>query len=239
MAQQPELPLDTPDYQEPTDIPNMETQVVDAGVEEQTTSEPVADAPVVPETPVAETPPAPDLEAQERELQAKRQEFEQAQQREQMIQGLEREAAQMEQQLLNQGATKEEAQQQTMGHLQNRVGQIQQQVSAQQNMQMAQGKRNATIHFAKKYNLGLDDLSRLERANDPRQMEQIAKDISTVAAKDKEIAELKARLNPQQSFDSNTPTPAASTNEDRLLDAYLAGDRSDAATAAAAKLLGI
>lgn len=244
MAQQPELPLDAPDYQEPTDIPNMETEVVDAGVEAQTThnessSEPVASAPVVPETPVAETPPTPDLEAQQRELQAKQQEFEQIQQREQMIQGLEREAAQMEQQLLNQGSTKEEAQNQTMGYLQNRVGQIQQQVAAQQNMQMAQGKRNATIHFAKKYNLGLDDLSRLERANDPKQMEQIAKDISTVAAKDKEIAELKARLNPQQSFDSNTPTPAASTNEDRLLDAYLAGDRSDAATAAAAKLLGI
>ena len=244
MAQQPELPLDAPDYQEPTDIPNMETEVVDTGVEAQTThnessSEPVASAPPAPAVDISPAPEAPNLEEQQRQLQQQQQVFEAQQAREQLIQGLEREAAQMEQQLLNQGNTQEEARQTTMGHLQNRMTQIQQQQEAAQSMQVAQGKRNASIHFAKKYNLGLDDLSRLEVANDPRQMEQIAKDMSMVAAKDKEIAELKARLNPQQTFDSNTPTPAASTNDDRLLDAYLAGDRSDAATAAAAKLLGI
>ena len=246
MAQQPELPLDAPDYQEPTDIPNMETEVVDTGVEAQThpthnesSSEPVASAPPAPAVDISPAPEAPNLEEQQRQLQQQQQAFEAQQAREQLIQGLEREAAQMEQQLLNQGNTQEEARQATMGHLQNRMTQIQQQQQAAQSLQVAQGKRNASIHFAKKYNLGLDDLSRLEVANDPRQMEQIAKDMSMVAAKDKEIAELKARLNPQQTFDSNTPTPAASTNDDRLLDAYLAGDRSDAATAAAAKLLGI
>ena len=63
--------------------------------------------------------------------------------------------------------------------------------------------------------------------------------MSTMAKQKQEIAELKAKVAPQQSFDSNTPSPAAATNEERLLDAYLAGDRSDAATAAAAKLLGM
>ena len=91
----------------------------------------------------------------------------------------------------------------------------------------------------KQYNLGIDSLGDLEKAQSPQQMESIAKNISNVAKLEKENAELKARLAPQQSFDTNTPTPAAATNDDRLLDAYLAGDRSDAATKAAAKLLGI
>lgn len=246
MTQQPELPLDeTPDYQQPTEVPG--NTVETTGVEEDrlatteptpsTTPESVAETPAPVTTP--DPTPAPDLDAQRIELERKQEEYRLSQQRDQMIQNLEREAMQMEQQLLDQGHTQDDAKQQTMGHLQNRVGQIQQQQQAQLQNDMAQGKRNASIHFAKKYNLGLEGISQLEVAGDPKQMEQIAKDMSMMAAKDKEIAELKARLNPQQTFDSNTPTPAAATNEDRLLDAYLNGDRSDAATAAAAKLLGI
>ena len=244
MTQQSELPLDeTPDYQQPTDIPG-NTAEVNTVVEEERVeaTEPTPSPSPEPVSEAASPEPVTDntdIETQRAELERQRLEYEQAQQRDRMIQGLEQEALQMEQQLLNQGLTEEDAKQQTMGHLQNRVGQIQQAQQAKLSADMAQGKRNASIHFAKKYNLGLDDLGRLERANDPKQMEQIAKDISAMAAKDKEIAELKARLNPQQTFDSNTPTPAAATNEDRLLDAYLNGDRSEAATAAAAKLLGI
>ena len=123
--------------------------------------------------------------------------------------------------------------------LEGRVNQIQQQRNAQQQVDVERGKRNASIHFAKKYNLGLETLGSLEQARNPKEMEDMAKTISTMESQRKEIAELKSRLAPQQSFDTNTPSPAAATNDDRLLDAYLAGDRSDAATAAAAKLLGI
>ena len=108
-----------------------------------------------------------------------------------------------------------------------------------QQVDVERGKRNASIHFAKKYNLGLEALGSLEQARNPKEMEDMAKTISTMESQKKEIAELKSRLAPQQSFDTNTPSPAAATNDDRLLDAYLSGDRSDAATAAAAKLLGI
>ena len=52
----------------------------------------------------------------------------------------------------------------------------------------------------------------------------MAKNISTMESQKKEIAELKSRLAPQQSVDTNTPSPAAATNDDRLLDAYLSGD---------------
>ena len=105
--------------------------------------------------------------------------------------------------------------------------------------QIDQGRRNASISFAKEYNLGIDALEKLEQAQTPTEMKMIAENMSNLAKLEKENAELKARLAPQQSFDTNTPTPAAATNEDRLLDAYLGGDRSEAATKAAAKLLGI
>ena len=239
MTQQSELPLDgtTPDYQEPQDIPSIEPPVIeDTPTPVETETAPVPEP--VAETPTTQPEPNQDIQQQQIEFNRQKQEYEQAQQRDMMIAGLEQEALQMEQQLLNQGLTQDDAKQQTMGHLQNRVTQIQQAQQSQLDGQRAQGKRNASIHFAKKYNLGLNDLGQLERAGDPKAMEQIAKDISTMAAKDKEIAELKARLNPQQQFDSNTPSPAAATNDDRLLDAYLNGDRSEAATAAAAKLLG-
>ena len=246
MTQQSELPFEN-DSQATTEVPSLDTETP-SGVEESilASTEPTPLITPEPEQPVAETPspeitpePPLDLDAQRLELDRKKEEYAQAQQRDQMIQGLEQEAIRMEKQLLDQGLTEDDAKQQTMGHLQNKVGQIQQAQQAQLQGQMAQGKRNASIHFAKKYDLGLDGIGKLEVANDPKQMEQIAKDISKMAAKDKEISELKSRLNPQQQFDSNTPTPAAATNNDRLLDAYLAGDRSDAATAAAAKLLGI
>ena len=95
------------------------------------------------------------------------------------------------------------------------------------------------MHFAKQYNLGIDSLGTLEKAQTPQEMESIAKNMSSMAKLERENAELKARLAPQQSFDTNTPTPAAATNDERLLDAYLGGDRSEAASKAAAKLLGI
>ena len=138
-----------------------------------------------------------------------------------------------------QGLTESDAKARTYNHLENRVQQIQQQQNLQSTVQIEQGKRNASVHFAKQYNLGIDALARLEQAQTPTEMKAIAENMSSMAKLEKENAELKARLAPQQSFDTNTPTPAAATNEDRLLDAYLGGDRSEAATKAAAKLLGI
>ena len=145
----------------------------------------------------------------------------------------------MEKQLMDQGLTQSDAKSRTYTHLEGRVQQIQQEQTLQSKVQVEQGKRNASVHFAKQYNLGIDALGRLEQAQTPDEMKAIAENMSNLAKLERENAELKSRLAPQQSFDTNTPTPAAATNEDRLLDAYLAGDRSEAANKAAAKLLGI
>ena len=202
-----------------------------------TEAEPVSD--VASDLPPAPTTPETTLQQQQDEVTRQRRECEAIQERDKVISNLEQEALQMEQKLLREGYSDSEAKQQTMGHLEGRVNQIQQQRNAQQQVDVERGKRNASIHFAKKYNLGLETLGSLEQARNPKEMEDMAKTISTMNSQRKEIAELKSRLAPQQSFDTNTPSPAAATNDDRLLDAYLSGDRSDAATAAAAKLLGI
>jgi len=245
MTTQSELPLD-----EPVDNP-VESTYTEYGAEQEstvgteTTSQPTdtsneqAEA-VEQSTPIIDIPaPTPVTSEEQQRLMQERTELIAQQERDRTIRDLENEAVQMERGLVDQGLTQTEAQTQTQTHLEGRVRQITQQKQYESKVQIEQGKRNASIHFAKQYNLGIDSLGDLEKAQSPQQMESIAKNISNVAKLEKENSELKARLAPQQSFDTNTPTPAAATNDDRLLDAYLAGDRSDAATKAAAKLLGI
>ena len=224
----PEVPAETPEV--PDEVPDVVADV--APVTEEAPATP-APAPVTP------APPTPDLDQERRNLERQRREHEDLLERDKVIRELEQEAIQMEQRLMDQGLASSEAKQQTMGHLQNRVNEIESQRHIQAQGRIQQGKRNASIHYAKKYNLGLDALQNLERAETPDEMESRAKGMFETAKLQRENAELRARLAPQQEFDTNTPTPAASTNEERLLDQYLAGDRSDAATAAAAKLLGI
>ena len=203
----------------------------------ESTSEP---EPVPQQLPV--TPPAPDTENMEQKLKA----LEEAQakhqsmlERDGIIKALEQEAFQMEAELKNRGYDEEQAKAQTINHLKSRVRDIETQRNTHIQSQMEQGRRNASVHFAKKFNLGIDSLPELEKAVNPSEMENIAKTMSTLAQQKKEITELKSRLTSPQEFDSNTPAPAAATSEGRLLDAYLAGDRSSAATAVAKKLLGM
>ena len=244
MTTQPPLPME-----EPVDNPEQSTYT-EYGSGQDTAAEitPTADSTSIEQSttvdstlPQAEQTPAPafDVDAEQRKIAEERANLQAEQERESTIRALEQEAMNMEKNLMNQGLNQTEAQQQTQTHLQNRVTQIQAQEQMKTQVQIEQGKRNASVHFAKQYNLGIDSLSRLEQAQTPTEMKAMAENMSSMAKLEKENSELKARLAPQQSFDTNTPTPAAATNEDRLLDAYLEGDRSDAATKAAAKLLGI
>lgn len=236
MTTQSELPLDE------TIENTEETTYTEYGAEQtpptesiETPTEQVTEAPVE-EAPVSFTPTPEPVDQQQ--LLQERQEMLARQEREQTIRQLEQEALELDRQLRDQGYSESEAQTQTKSHLENRVKQIELEHNMKQQVQVEQGKRNASIHYAKKYNLGIDSLLDLEKAQTPQEMDSIAKSMSRLAKLEQENAELKSRLAPQQSFDSNAPTPAAATNEERLLDAYLAGDRSEAATKAARKLLG-
>ena len=246
MTTQSELPLD-----EPVDNPEQSTYTeygaeqetpVDSDNASQATDTSTETNTAVENTPTAEQPaptPSPVASEEQQRLMQERAELVAQQERDRTIRDLENEAIQMERNLMDQGLTQNEAQTQTQTHLEGRVKQIQQEQQYQQQVQVEQGKRNASVHFAKQYNLGIDALARLEQAQTPTEMKAIAENMSSMAKLEKENAELKARLAPQQSFDTNTPTPAAATNDERLLDAYLDGDRSEAASKAAAKLLGI
>ena len=244
MTTQPPLPMeepiDNPEQSTYTEYGSGQDAAADVSPSAETTS--IEQSPAVDSTPPqTEQSPAPafDTEAEQRKILEQRAILEAEQQRDATIRELEKEAIDMERNLMNQGLNQTEAQQQTQAHLQNRVTQIQAEERIKTQQQIDQGRRNASISFAKEYNLGIDALEKLEQAQTPTEMKMIAENMSNLAKLEKENAELKARLAPQQSFDTNTPTPAAATNEDRLLDAYLGGDRSEAATKAAAKLLGI
>jgi hypothetical protein len=107
-----------------------------------------------------------------------------------------------------------------------------------------EGRQNAALHFAEENKLlsrqAVDDLAALARARSPQEMELEAKRISHIRAQDAEISRLKQGQVVPQTFDNSQGSAEATSNNSRLLDAYNAGDRSQAAMAAAKKLtLGI
>ena len=102
-----------------------------------------------------------------------------------------------------------------------------------------QGQAVAAEHFAEKYSLSIKDLSELRQHRDPQSMEAAAKRMSSDREKDAEIARLRAQLVPNQSFNDNQSTPAATNDEDRWLERYNDGDRSPQAQAAAKRAAGL
>jgi len=103
-----------------------------------------------------------------------------------------------------------------------------------------EGQKNAAMHFAQKYKLVdksvVEDLAALARFKTPQEMEHEAKRMSQLRAQAQEIARLKQGRVPPQTFDNSQGATEASTNDQRLLDSYNAGDRSDAAVRAARKM---
>ena len=125
----------------------------------------------------------------------------------------------------------------------NWLNQVSEQARVQQQQQevveYVQGQAIAAEVIAQKYNLGLNDLSKLRQHRDPQSMEAAAKQIASDRDKDAEIARLRAQLVPNQSFNDNQSTPAASNDEDRWLERYNQGDRSPQAESAARRAAGL
>ena len=155
------------------------------------------------------------------------------------IEELEQQASEYRQQLEQQGYLPEQATQiaQSWMAQQSQLTETQQQQERQ--VRFYQGQAAAAEHFADKYKLNISDLAELRNSPDPKSMEAIAKRMASDRKKDARIAELEARLVPQQTFDDSQSTPAASNNEDRLLERYNQGDRSSEAQAAARRAAGL
>ena len=126
---------------------------------------------------------------------------------------------------------------------QNYVTQMQQSQQQQQQLKQQQefkdGQRNASIFFAKKYDLNWVDLASLEKYNSPQDMENEAKRMQELRQTKAELDRLKkAQVQPQQ-FDTNQPAASASGSEDELLDQYNSGVRNPQTEAAARRAAGL
>ena len=103
-----------------------------------------------------------------------------------------------------------------------------------------QGRQAAAVHYMKKHGLAdqqmLDDFIAIQQANTPAEMEKEVKRIRSDRDLRAENARLKQGRVPPQTFDNSQGAAEVSSNDNRLLDAYNNGDRSEAAVRAARRL---
>ena len=236
-----------------TTEPQSEVQVEDITQEPvaETTEQPVAEETAAPteqpqaKEPVAgtatetatETPPAPTGPTPEQVLAQREQELQYYRQLEAENQ-LRQKAGQYQTDLINQGYSSEEANK-AANNFYEQQKQIEQQKSFTEMQRLESiGKQKATIFYAKKYNLGIDDLLQLENSMNPGQMEAIARRISEERKLRQELDALRQGQVPPQQFDTNQPAASASGSEDELMDQYIAGVRNPQTNAAAARAAG-
>jgi len=189
---------------------------------------PAAEAPVMP-------PPTDDLEKRIQEIEQQNTQYRAQQQQSELIQQKETYRTQLE----GAGYLPEQATQlaEDWAATQSNISKIQQ--DSLQRERFVQGQANAAEHFAKTYSLQLADLSELRKHTTPESMEEAAKRIKSDRDKDAELTRLRAQLVPSQDFDDSQSTPAASNDEDRWLEKYNQGDRSEQASATARRAAGL
>ena len=152
-----------------------------------------------------------------------------------------RRARAFEQQLQDNGYMPEQAREQARRYIQQEQKFKQQEKESQDMVGFLQGRQAAAVHFMKQHKLAdqqmLDDFIALQNANTPAEMEREAKRMRRERALIAENARLKQGRVAPQTFDNSQGSAEVTTNQDRLLDAYINGDRSEAAVQAAKRLL--
>ena len=145
-----------------------------------------------------------------------------------------------EQQLNDAGYMPEQARDQARRYIQQEQKFRQQETETAEMLGYVQGKQAAAVHYMKKHGLAnqqmLSDLMALQAANTPGDMEREAQRMKRERALVAENARLKQGRVAPQTFDNSQGSAEATSNQDRLLDAYIAGDRSEAALKAARRL---
>ena len=126
---------------------------------------------------------------------------------------------------------------------QNYATQVQQtqrqQAETKKEQEYREGQRSASVYFAKKYNLGVDDIGNLERFSTPQDMEVEAKRMKEFRDTKAELNALRKQQVPSQQFDTNQPAASASGSEEELLDSYNSGVRTPQTEAAARRAAGL
>jgi len=100
-----------------------------------------------------------------------------------------------------------------------------------------EGRKEAALHFLEKHKLAdkrmLEDFRALSNFNTPQDMEREAMRIAQLRQQAAEIARLKQGQVPPQAFDNSQGAAEPTSNQNRLLQEYIAGERSEAHQAAA------
>jgi hypothetical protein len=248
MSTEPQGTDDNIEVIEPV-VPEVETQE-EAPTEVVTTEAPAEDAPIVEgeavtttestaqvETPPIATPSEPQIDQQAiRELQERRM----ADQQREWQERIGRSARAYQQKLEEEGMMPDHARNQARRFIQDQQKMKKQEQETAEMLGYIQGKQAAAIHYMKQHGLAdkqmLDDFISLQMAETPAQMEQEAKRIRETRALKAENARLKQGRVAPQTFDNSQGSAEVTTNQDRLLEAYIRGDRSEAAVKAAQRL---
>ena len=145
-----------------------------------------------------------------------------------------------EQQLNDAGYMPEQSRDQARRYVQQEQKFRQQESETAEMLGYVQGKQAAAVHFMEKHGLAnkqmLSDFKSLQAANSPADMEREAQRMKRERGLIAENARLKQGRVAPQTFDNSQGSAEVTSNQDRLLEAYIAGDRSDAALQAARKL---
>lgn len=151
-----------------------------------------------------------------------------------------RQARSYEQQLQESGYMPDQAREQARRYVQQEQKFRKQDAEAASMVGHIQGRQMAAVHFMKKHGLAnqqmLNDLMALQQTNSPMEMEREAQRMKNDRALRAENARLKQGRVPPQTFDNSQGAAESSSNDNRLLDAYNNGDRSEAAVRAARRL---
>ena len=170
------------------------------------------------------------------ELGQRRAHEQEQQRRQQMI----NHAKQYERGLLDEGYLPEQARKQTRQMVAHENRAQEQDTKATRLLQFAEGRNIAALEMGMKHGLipkqVVEDINVLLRTSSPNAMNFEAKRMAELRSTRAELSRLKQGQVQPQAFDNSQGSAEATTNEGRLVDAYLAGDRSEAATKAARRL---
>ena len=214
--------------------------------EAEATPQEEAPAPTTAETTATETqdsapqqtpPPPPQVDQRAiNELQQRRVADQQREWREKVT----RTAQGYERQLQEAGYMPEQARDQARRYVAQEQKFRKQENEAAEMVGYVQGKQAAAIHFMKQQGLAnqqmIEDFMALQMANTPAEMEREAKRMKRERGLIAENARLKQGRVPPQTFDNSQGAAEATSNQDRLLEAYNNGDRSEAAVRAARRM---
>ena len=146
----------------------------------------------------------------------------------------------LEQRLQENGYMPEQARDQARSYIRNEQKFKKHEQETAEMLGYVQGKHAATVDMMKKYGLAtsqmMEDYKSLQFTETPAQMEQEAKRMKRERDLIAENTRLKqGRVSPQ-TFDNSQGAAESTSNQDRLLDAYINGAMSEAAVRAARRI---